>query len=199
MKKPKILLACEFSGVVRDAFLAKDCDAWSCDIIPTETPGPHLQCDVLTILDDGWDLMIAFPPCTCLCVSGARYFAQKRQDGSQQQAVDFFMALANANIPKICIENPVGIMSTRWRKPDQIIQPFEFGHPESKKTCFWLKNLPKLTPTNILPTPSSGRWYNQTPSGQSKLGPSKNRAKIRSTTYEGVGKAMADQWAGLLK
>ena len=138
--------------------------------------------------------MIAFPPCTHLAVSGAHRFAEKRADGRQQEGIDFFMALANAPIPKIAIENPVGIMSTKWRKPDQIIQPFQFGDPESKKTCIWLKGLPKLVPTDILPLPECGYWRNQTPSGQNKLGPSPERAKNRARTYQGIADAMATQW-----
>lgn len=138
--------------------------------------------------------MIAHPPCQHLAVSGARYFAEKRADGRQQAAIDFFMALARANIPKICIENPVSIMSSEWRKPDQIIQPWWFGHPESKSTCLWLKGLNPLKPTNKLELPESGRWDNQTASGQNKLPPSKDRWKIRSRTYQGIAKAMAEQW-----
>jgi site-specific DNA-cytosine methylase len=140
-------------------------------------------------------MAIFHPPCTHLAVSGARYFAEKRADGRQQEAIDFFMMLANARIPRICIENPVGIMSTIWRKPDQIIQPWQFGHPESKKTCLWLKGLPKLVPTNILPMRK--QWENQTPSGQNKLGPSADRWKLRSRTYRGIAEAMAASWGGL--
>lgn len=215
----RVLVACEFSGTVRDAFLAIGHDAWSCDILPTESPGPHIQEDVLEVLNDGWDMMIAFPPCTHLASSGARWFKEKRADGRQQQGINFFMALACAPIPKIAIENPIGIMSTVYRKPDQIIQPFQFGHPHSKATCLWLKGLLKLIPTNILsPTwtenlSSKGkrtdvchnrpqaRWENQTPSGQNKLSPSPGRTKLRSLTYQGIANAMADQWdvAGMRK
>jgi len=145
----KILIACEFSGPVREAFAARGHDAWSCDLLPSEIPGNHIQDDVLDHLS-GWDMMIAFPPCTHLAVSGARWFPQKIADGRQQASIDFFMELANADIPKIAIENPIGIMSTKWRKPDQIIQPWQFGHGETKATCLWLKNLPKLQPTNIV-------------------------------------------------
>lgn len=190
----RILIACEFSGIVRDAFAAKGHDAWSCDLLPTERPGNHIQGDVLEILNEGWDMMIAFPPCTHLAVSGARYFAQKRADGRQRQGIDFFMQLVNAHIEKIAIENAVGIMSTVHRKPDQIIQPWMFGHPESKSTCLWLKNLPILQATNVLQKPAQGYWDNQTPSGQNKLGPSAGRAQQRSKTYAGIAEAMSKQW-----
>ncbi len=190
----RILVGCEFSGVVRDALRKLGHDAVSCDTIPGYGDGPHIQDDVLKHLGDGWDMMVAFPPCTHLAVSGARYFAAKRADGRQQEGIDFFMALANAPIPKIAIENPIGIMSRLFRKPDQIIQPFEFGHPESKKTCLWLKGLSKLIPTKVLPLPACGYWENQTPSGQNKLGPSPDRAKNRARTYQGIADAMALQW-----
>jgi hypothetical protein len=192
----KVLVACEFSGVVREACREKGHDAWSCDILPTEIPGQHIRGDVLEILDKGWDLMIAHPPCTDLAVSGARYFAEKKADGRQQRAVDFFMALVNASIPRIAVENPVCIMSRLYRKPDQIIQPWMFGHPESKATCLWLKGLPVLQPTNVVPLPESGRWNNQTASGQNRLAPSPDRWKQRSTTYRGIAAAMASQWNG---
>lgn len=146
----RVLVACEFSGIVREAFRAKGHDAWSCDLLPTEIPGQHIQGDVLKILGEGWDLMVGHPPCTHLAVSGARYFAEKKADGRQQQAIDFFMALINAPVPRIAVENPVCIMSRLYRKPDQIIQPYEYGHCESKKTCLWLKGLPKLMPTSIV-------------------------------------------------
>ena len=193
----RVLVACEYSGAVRDAFIKLGHDAVSCDLLPTDVPGPHHQGSVLDILDDGWDMMIAFPPCTHLAVSGARWFAAKRADGRQQQGIDFFMALANANIPKIAIENPVGIMSTEWRKPDQIIQPWQYGHEATKTTCLWLKGLPELTPTNVVGkgarhVTKSGRslpeWYN--------LPPSEDRWKIRSKTFQGIADAMADQWGG---
>ena len=191
----KILVACEYSGTVRYAFLRKGHMAVSCDLLPSESDfGGHWQGDVQNIIDNGgngWDMIIAFPPCTHIAVSGARYFAEKRADGRQQEAVDFFMMLANADAPKICIENPVGIMSTKWRKPDQIIQPWQFGHDASKKTCLWLKGLPKLQYTDVI---IKDRYSNQTPSGQNKLGPSPDRAKIRSRTYSGIADAMANQW-----
>lgn len=183
------------SGRVRDAFIAKGHDAWSCDLLPSESPGPHIQGDVRPLLEKEWDLLIAFPPCTYLCSSGLHW--NKRVPGRAaltEQAVEFFMLFANANAPKIAIENPIGCMSTRYRKPDQIIQPWMFGHPESKSTCLWLKNLEPLKPTNVLPLPASGRWDNQTPSGQNKLGPSPTRAIERSKTYLGVAQAMSEQW-----
>jgi len=181
----KILIACEYSGRVREAFRLKGHDAWSVDLEPTDIPGSHLQQDVLGLLDKGWDMMIAFPPCTDLAASGARFFAQKRENGSQQKSIEFFMALANAPIPKICIENPVGIMSTLWRKPNQIIQPWQFGQGETKATCLWLENLPKLVPTKIVDG-REAKIHNMSP------GP--KRAKMRSLTYQGVADAMADQW-----
>jgi site-specific DNA-cytosine methylase len=190
----KVLIACEFSGTVRDAFIRHGHDAWSCDVLPTEVDGPHIQGDVIPHLSDGWDLMIAHPPCTHLAVSGARYFAQKRADGRQQAALEFVQQLLDAPIDRIALENPVSIISSQIRKPDQIIQPFEYGHPESKKTCLWLKNLERLSPTDILPTPDGGKWSNQTPSGQNKLAPSPDRWKKRSMTYQNIAEAMAAQW-----
>lgn len=193
----RVLLACEESGTVREAFKKQGHDAWSCDILPSRIPGNHIQDDVLKHLNDGWDLMIGFPPCTHIAVSGALYFEKKRATGQQQEAVAFFMELVNAPIARIAIENPVGIMSTIYRKPDQIIQPWQFGDPESKKTCLWLKFLPLLGPTNVLPLPASGHWENQCPGGQNKLGPSPDRAMIRSKTYQGIADAMASQWGGI--
>lgn len=181
----KVLIACEYSGVVRDAFIARGHDAMSCDLLPTDVPGPHYQGNVLDVLHYPWDLMIAHPPCTHLSVSGARHFAAKRMDGRQQSAVSFFMALAHAPIPRIAIENPVCIMSNLWRKPDQIIQPWQFGHGETKATCFWLKNLPPLKPTDIV----DGR-----DNRIHRMPPSEDRWKLRSQTYNGVARAMADQW-----
>ncbi len=185
----RVLVACEFSGVVREAFSKKGHNAWSCDLLSTDIKGNHIQGDVLNHLNDGWDMMIAHPPCTYLSVSGARWFKDRQKE--QQQAIEFFMLLANANIEKIAIENPIGIMSTRWRKPDQIIQPWMFGHDASKKTCFWLENLPLLVSTQII---EKKRYANQTPSGQNKLGPSPDRWKLRSITYQGIADAMANQW-----
>lgn len=195
----RVLVACEYSGTVRDAFIRQGHDAMSCDLLPTDKPGPHYQGDVFDIINDGWDLMIAHPPCTDLAVSGARYFAEKIADGRQQKAIDFFMSLVNANIPKIAVENPVCIMSTKYRKPDQIVQPWMFGHDASKKTCLWLKNLEPLQPTNIADArivDGKKRWSNQTDSGQNKLAPSEDRWKIRSTTFQGIADAMAQQWGG---
>ena len=187
----KILVACEYSGTVRDAFIERGHDATSCDILPTDSPGPHHQGPVEEILNDGWDLMVAHPPCTHLAVSGARWFKDKQEE--QKQALDFVRLLLGAPIDKIALENPVSVISSRIRKPNQIIQPWEYGHPHSKKTCLWLKNLPNLEPTEILSLPASGVWENQTSSGQNKLGPSEDRWKKRSLTYQGIANAMA-QW-----
>ena len=193
----RVLIACEFSGVVRDAFRRLGHDAVSCDLLPTEAPGPHYTGDVFDILGDGWDLMVAHPPCTYLCSSGLHW--NKRRPERQQQTEDalaFVRALLEAPIPRIAIENPVGCISTRIRKPDQTIQPWQFGHPESKATCLWLRGLTPLVPTNVLTKPASGRWENQTPSGQNKLGPSADRWKLRAATYTGIADAMAAQWGG---
>lgn len=179
----KVLVACEFSGIVRDAFNARGHDAWSCDLLLTENPGNHIRDNVLKHLDEGWDLMIAHPPCTHLAVSGARWFKDKQQE--QKEAIDFFMALVNAPIPKIAIENPIGIMSTHYRKPDQIIQPWMFGHGETKATCLWLKGLPKLKPTNIVGG-REGKVH--------RMPPSPDRWKNRSRTYQGIANGMAEQW-----
>jgi len=192
----KVLVACEFSGIVREAFRAKGHDAWSCDLLPSEIPGQHIQGDILQVLFDKWDLMIAHPPCTFLCSSGLHW--NKRKPGRElltDLAVDFAQMLLKSSAPMIALENPIGCLSTRVRKPDQIIQPWQFGHPESKATCLWLKGLPLLRPTNILELPPSGRWSNQTPSRQNKLGPSPQRAMNRSRTYPGIGDAMASQWS----
>jgi site-specific DNA-cytosine methylase len=188
----KVLIACEYSGAVRDAFISQGHDAISCDLLPTDAPGPHYQGDVRDIIEDGFDLMVAHPPCTHLAVSGARWFKDKQIE--QAEALDFVRLLLSAPIGKIVLENPISIISSRIRKPSQIIQPWQFGHPESKSTCLWLKNLPKLIPTDVLPLPASGRWSNQTPSGQNKLGPSPDRWKERSKTYQGIAEAMAQQW-----
>ena len=181
----RVLIACEYSGTVRDAFISLGHDAMSCDLLPTDSDGPHYQGDVFDIINDGWDLMIAHPPCTHLAVSGARHFAEKRADGRQQEAIDFFMTLARADIPRIAIENPVCIMSSVWRKPDQIIQPWQFGHGETKATCLWLKGLPLLNPTNIVEG-RADRIH--------KMPPSADRWKLRSITYQGIADAMASQW-----
>lgn len=196
----KVLVACEFSGVVRDAFIRSGHDAMSCDLLPTESPGPHYQGDVYDILDDGWDLMVAHPPCTYLASSGLHW--NKRILGREELTYEAMLFVFNLmgegfvahGIPKIALENPIGRISSAYRKPDQIIQPWQFGHPESKSTCLWIKGLPLLQPTNVLHPPESGRWANQTPSGQNKLGPSADRWKLRSVTYQGIAEAMADQW-----
>ena len=188
----KVLIACEFSGTVRDAFTQRGHDAVSCDLLPTERLGEHYQGDVMDILGDGWDLLIAHPPCTHLAVSGARWFKYKQKE--QAEALEFVRQLLDADIPRIALENPVSIISTRIRKPEQIIQPWMFGHAESKKTCLWLKGLPLLKPTNELELPDCGYWLNQTPSGQNKLAPSADRWKLRSKTYQGIADAMAEQW-----
>lgn len=211
-----ILIACEFSGIVREAFRKRGHNAWSCDLLPTEIPGQHIQDDILKHLE-GWDLMIAHPPCTYLTLTGNKWFKPEyrerfpnRQE-DREDAVRFFMEFANANVPKICIENPLGVMSTRWRKPDQLIQPYQFGHTEAKLTCLWLKNLPllrygqggqlmfgeKLPPelTEIKEpeyiTLKSGKrmakWYVEAASQS-------NRADIRSKTFQGIANAMAEQW-----
>ena len=179
----KILIACEESGVVREAFKKKGHDVWSCDILPTAIPGQHIQGDVLDILNDDWDMMIAHPPCTHLAVSGARWFKDKIKE--QKEALKFVEALLNAPINKIALENPISVISTKIRKPSQIIQPWQFGHGETKSTCLWLKNLPLLKPTNIV----SGRE-----SRIHKMPPSKDRGKLRSITYQGIADAMAEQW-----
>ncbi len=189
----KVLVACEFSGIVRDAFKAKGHDAWSCDLLPTEKEGQHIQGDVLEILDDGWDLMIAHPPCTYLAVSGARYW--KDRLNLQAEALDFVRALMRAPISKMALENPVGKISTSIRKPDQYIQPYEHGHRISKKTGLWLRNLPWLQPTNVV----EPEWIYYKNGGRCspdhyKNAFSKDRAKLRSVTYQGIADAMAEQW-----
>lgn len=184
----KVLVACEYSGTVRDAFAAVGCDALSCDLLPTETPGPHYQGDLFDLIDYPWDLAIFHPPCTHLAVSGSRHFEDKRFDGRQQSAVAFFMQITrrSAHIARTAIENPVCVMSSLWRKPDQVLQPWQFGHGETKATCLWLKGLPPLHPTNIV----EGREARI-----HKMPPSPDRWKERSKTYAGVAKAMAEQWS----
>jgi hypothetical protein len=186
----RVLVACEFSGAVRSAFRRHGHEAWSCDLLPADDGGEHIQGDVLGVLGDGWDLMVAHPPCTHLAVSGARYFASKVSE--QKDALLFVQSLLDAPIQRIALENPVSVISTRIRKPDQIVQPYQFGHPESKKTCLWLKNLSPLKHTNVLRR--DGPWDNQTKSGQNKLPPSEDRWKLRSKTYSGIAEAMASQW-----
>lgn len=194
----RVLIACEYSGTVRDAFVDKGHDAWSCDLLPSDTVGNHYLGDVRDILDDEWDLMIAHPPCTHLAVSGARWFKDKQQE--QAEALDFVRLLLDAPIPRIALENPVSIISSKIRKPNQIIQPYQYGHEATKTTCLWLKNLPPLMPTNIVGkgkrhVTKSGKslpeWYN--------LPPSADRWKIRSATFSGIAEAMADQWGSLEK
>ncbi len=180
----RILIACEYSGRVRDAFRAHDHNAMSCDLLPTEVPGPHYQGDVRDIINDGWDMMIAHPPCTHLAVSGARWFKDKLAE--QQDALDFVRMLLDAPIPCIALENPISIISSRIRKPDQIIQPWQFGHGETKATCLWLKNLPLLKPSNIV----EGREAKV-----HRMPPGPDRWKDRSRTYEGIARAMAAQWS----
>lgn len=183
----RILVACESSGTVRDAFIRAGHDAMSCDLLPTDSPGPHYQGDVFDVIDYPWELMIGHPPCTHLSVSGSRHFAAKKLDGRQQAAVSFFMRLIrqSAHIPMVAIENPVCIMSSLYRKPDQIIQPWQFGHGETKATCLWLKGLPLLQPTNIV----EGREARI-----HRMPPSPDRWKERSRTYDGIAKAMSEQW-----
>jgi hypothetical protein len=194
----KVLVACEYSGVVRDAFIAKGHDAMSCDLLPTDAPGPHYQGDVRDVLDYGWDLMIAHPPCTYLSVSGMHWTARGLRDPQlTEDALAFVRFLLDAPISRVAIENPISVISSRIRKPDQIIQPHQFGHDASKATCLWLKSLPLLCPTcAVQPRIVNGRkrWGNQTDSGQNKLGPSPGRWKIRSETFSGIACAMADQW-----
>jgi site-specific DNA-cytosine methylase len=182
----KVLVACEYSGTVRDAFLAAGHIALSCDLLPSDAPGPHLQGDVREVLEMGWDLMIAHPPCTHLAVSGARWFHLKEQE--QQEALRFVRMLLEAPIPRIALENPVSIISSRIRKPDQTIQPWQFGHGETKATCLWLKNLPPLEPTNIV----DGREARI-----HRMPPSPTRWKERSKTYQGIADAMAQQWGSI--
>lgn len=181
----KVLVACEFSGVVRDAFIARGHDAVSCDLLPTEQPGPHIKGDVLEVLDQGWDLMIAHPPCTYLASSGARWFKDPIRQKLQCEALEFIYQLVKAPIKRIALENPIGILSTRWRKPDQIIQPWWFGHGETKSTCLWLQNLPKLKPTKIMEERNPRIHY---------MAPSPTRGKDRSRTYPGIAEAMAERW-----
>ena len=201
----RVLVACEFSGIVRDAFQARGHEAVSCDLLPSERPnwtlesssdqidvrvhhpdrGSHIQGDVIDILNEGWDLMIAHPPCTRLAVSGARWFKDKREE--QAVALDFARALMDAPVPRIALENPVSIISSRIRKPDQIIQPWQFGHGEIKATCLWLKNLPKLAPTNIVDGREPRVHF---------MSPGPDRWRERSRTLAGIAAAMADQWGG---
>ena len=194
----KVLVACEYSGTVRDAFIAAGHEAMSCDLLPTEVSGPHYQGDVRDVLNDGWDLMIAHPPCTYLSVSGMHWTTRGIRDPQlTEDALGFVRLLMDAPINRVAIENPISIISSRISKPSQIVTPYQFGHDASKKTCLWLKNLPPLRPTRFVePRIVNGkpRWGNQTNSGQNKLPPSHDRWKIRSHTYLGIAQAMANQW-----
>ena len=185
----KILIACEESQIVTIEMRKLGHEAFSCDILPCSGGHPewHLQQDVRPLLGERWDMILAFPPCTHLAVSGARWFEEKRKDGRQQQGIDFFMKFTNLKCPRVAIENPIGIMSTIWRKPDQIIQPWQFGHGETKATCLWLKGLPELKPTKIVKGRNQRIW---------RMPPKKDRAKMRSKTFPGIAKAFAIQWAG---
>ena len=191
----KVAILCEFSGTVRDAFIKAGHDAISCDLLPTESNGPHIQGDIQDQDWSGYDLIIAHPPCTYLAVSGLHW--NKRIPGREQKTKDalkFVKWILDLPVKRIALENPVSCISTKIRKPDQIIQPWMFGHDASKKTCLWLKNLPLLKPTETI---IKDRYSNQTPTGQNKLGPSKDRWKLRSITYQGIADAMADQWGSL--
>ena len=185
----RVLVACEESQVVTIELRRLGHEAYSCDIQPCSGGHPewHLQRDVIPLLSEKWDMIIAFPPCTDLAVSGARWFKEKQADGRQQRSIEFFMRFVNADCPRIAIENPIGIMSSHDRKPDQIIQPWMFGHGETKATCLWLKGLPPLVPTNIVGGREQRIW---------KMPPSPDRAKMRARTYVGIGRAMAEQWGG---
>jgi len=187
MKKPRILIACEYSGIVREAFRKRGFDAMSCDLLDTEMTGPHYKGDVFDIINEGYDLMIAHPPCTHLAVSGARWFKEKQNE--QAEALRFVMALMDAPIKHIAIENPISIISSKIRKPNQIIQPWQYGHGETKATCLWLKNLPKLQPSKIVDEREGKVW---------KMPPSSDRWKNRSRTFPGIAEAMATQWGDFL-
>jgi site-specific DNA-cytosine methylase len=184
----KILIACEYSGTVREAFSKLGHDVWSCDLLDTEIPGNHYKGSVEDIICQGWDMMIAHPPCTHLAVSGARWFKDKVVE--QREALEFVRLLLNAPIERIALENPISIISSQVRKPDQIIQPWQYGHGESKATCLWLQNLPKLQPTNIVEGREQRIW---------KMPPGENRGKERSRTFEGIAQAMAAQWGSLIE
>ena len=188
----KVLVACEESQAVTIEFRKLGHEAYSCDLLPSSGGHPewHLQKDVTKLLNKNWDMAICFPPCDHLAVSGARWFKDKVEDGRQQKGIDFFLLFTKLNnIKRVAIENPIGIMSTKYRKPDQIIHPWQFGHGETKATCLWLKNLPKLQPTNIVEGRDQKIW---------KMPPSKDRSKLRSKTYIGIAKAMAEQWGSLI-
>jgi site-specific DNA-cytosine methylase len=188
-KRLRVLVACEYSGAVRDAFRALGHDAMSCDLLPTDAPGPHYQGDVRDVLGDGWDLLVAHPPCTDLAVSGARWFPAKIADGRQGRALDFVRLLLDAPVAHIAVENPVSVISTYIRKPSQVIQPWMFGEGEVKTTCLWLKGLPLLRPTDVVEGRVQRVW---------RMGPSPDRWKLRSATYRGIAAAMAEQWSAAL-
>lgn len=185
----RVLIACEYSGRVRDAFLRRGHEAMSCDLLSTDVPGPHYRGDVRDVVGNGWDMLIAFPPCTYLCVSGMHWTTRGLRDPRlTEEALAFVRWLLELPIPRIALENPVGVISTRIRKPDQVIQPWMFGHGETKKTCLWLKGLPLLKPTKVVDGREQRVW---------KMSPGADRWKKRSETYEGVAEAMAEQWGGL--
>lgn len=200
----KVLVACEFSGIVREAFRKRGHDAWSCDLLPTEIPGQHIQDDIMNVLRHGgedWDIVLAFPPCTHLSASGAVYWKEKQKDGRQAQAIRFFEFFTYLKTKRVCIENPTGIMSKVYRKPDQIINPFQFGDPYRKRTCLWLKNLPLLKPTNIVIPIAS--WHSGSTRGGIKKDGTRTKSKLpalysgwkkRSITFQGIADAMAEQW-----
>lgn len=203
----KVLVACEFSGIVRDAFISHGHEAMSCDLLETERPGPHYCGDVRDVLGRGWDLMVAHPPCTYIAVSGMHWTVRGFRDPQlTEDALDFVRLLLGAPVGRIALENPVSVISSRIRRPEQIIQPWQFGHPESKATCLWLKNLPKLVPTDILPLPEGGRWLNQFRGGQNAARDSRGKLYgwndpaiklARARTYSGIAEAMALQWGSL--
>ncbi len=189
----RVLVACEFSGIVRDAFIAAGHDAVSCDLLPSERPGPHIQGDVVDVIRDGWDLMVAHPPCTDLAVSGARWFPLKEKE--QAQAIAFVRFLLDAPIKYIALENPVSVISSQIRGPDQIIHPWMFGHGETKATCLWLKNLQPLMPTNVVDGREPTTWMPRGPDGRYLQWNDPETAKQRSRTFPGIAAAMADQWS----
>jgi hypothetical protein len=200
----KVLIACEYSGIVRDAFIRAGHDAISCDLMPSESDlGPHIQGDVTPLLGESWDLVVAHPPCTYLAVSGMHRTVRGLRDPQlTEDALDFVRLFFDAPIKRLALENPVSVISSRIRKPDQIVQPYQFGHDASKKTCLWLKNLPPLRPTAFVEprwVDGKPRWANQTDSGQNRLPPSEDRWKKRSMFYEGVAKAMAEQWGPFIQ
>lgn len=199
----RVLVACEFSGTVRDAFIKRGHEAYSCDLLPTEKPGPHIKGDVLKVLDDDWDLLIAHPPCTYLTVAANKWMKPEYRHRfpdrpvRRQQAVNFFMEFWHNQIKRVCIENPVGIISTEFRKPDQIIQPYQFGHTDRKTTCLWLRGLPKLKPTKVVAPNIKRNRNGKTASVHHDAAlrlPAEERWKVRSKTYQGIADAMADQW-----